>query len=254
MPKLKKNKNSVIFHIITLFPEAFKSYLESSILGRAMEKKIIRIKFYHPRKFAADKHKMVDDRPYAGGAGMVMKAGPVMKALEKIFKEIGKAKTKVILLEVAGRQFNNASAIEWSKFSRLVLISGRYEGLDARISKMIKDLCRGRKNISVSEVSVGPYIVMGGELPALIIIDAVSRHLKGVLGKEQSLEEVRFKEIAKKLGKSVASAKSKTPSLPVYTRPEIIVYQGKEYKVPKVLTTGNHKKINEWKAKNMKFV
>ncbi|MEK7595961.1 MAG: tRNA (guanosine(37)-N1)-methyltransferase TrmD [Patescibacteria group bacterium] len=244
----------ITFHIITLFPEAFESYLKSSILGRAVDKGLVKIKFYHPRKFAADKHKMVDDRPYAGGAGMVMKAEPVMKAAEKIFKKIGKAKTKVILLEVAGRQFNNASAIEWSKFEHLVLISGRYEGMDARISKMIRTFCRARKNISVSEISVGPYIVMGGELPALIIIDAVSRHLKGVLGKEQSLEEVRFKEIAKKLGKSIASAKAKTPSLPVYTRPEIIVYRSREYKVPKVLTTGNHKKINEWKAKNMKFI
>lgn len=249
-----KSKTMITFHIITLFPGAFKSYLESSILGRAVEKKIIRIEFYHPRKFAADKHKMVDDRPYAGGAGMVMKAEPMVKAAEKIFKKIGKAKTKIIFLEVAGRQFNNASAIKWSKFSHFVLIAGRYEGMDARIFKIIKDRCRGRKNISVSEISIGPYIVMGGELPALIIVDAVSRHLKGVLGKEQSLEETRFKEIAKNLGKSITSMKAKTPSLPVYTRPEIIIYKGKKYNVPKVLTTGNHKKINEWKAKNIKFV
>ena len=249
-----KLKTMITFHIITLFPEAFESYLGSSILGRAVKKKIIRIEFYHPKKFAADKHKMVDDRPYAGGAGMVIKAEPVIKAVEKIFKKIGRAKTKVILLEVAGRQFNNVSAIEWSKSSHLVLIFGRYEGMDARISKMVKDFCRGRKNISVSEISTGPYIVMGGELPALIIIDAVSRHLKGVLGKEQSLEEVRFKEVAKKLGKSIVSAKAKTPSLPVYTRPAIIIYKGRKYRVPKILTTGNHKKINEWKIKNMKFV
>lgn len=242
------------FHIVTLFPEAFESYLKSSILGRAVERGLVKIKFYHPRDYAKGKHKIVDDKPYAGGAGMVLMAEPVARASEAALKNIKKGgRAKIVFLSVGGRQFTNAAAIDFSKLSDVVIISGRYEGVDDRVVKILKDLAKKKKRVSVLEMSVGPFIVMGGELPAMMIVDSVSRHIEGVLGKRASLEEVRFKDIAKQLGKSIVSDKGKTPSLPVYTRPEVLKYKGKKYTVPKVLITGNHHKIAEWKAKNMKF-
>lgn len=247
-----KKKQKITFHIITLLPDAFESYLKCSILGRAIKNGLVTVKFYHPKDYARDKHKMVDDRPFSGGAGMVMKAEPITRAVSVAIKKCGKGKTKIIMLEVAGKQFTNATATTLSKFDHVIIVSGRYEGIDARTVKMIRDEARGRKNITISIVSIGPYIVMGGELPALVIIDSTSRHIPNVLGKISSLEEVKFKEITKNLG--IKLSKIQTPSLPSYTRPEIIKYKGKKYRVPKVLVGGHHKKIDEWRAKNMKFI
>ncbi len=206
------------FHIITIFPEAIRFYFETSILGRGQKKKLIKIKFYNPRDYTTDKHHKVDDKPFGGGPGMVFKIEPLAKTISSIKK----IKNKIILLSPTGKQFNQKTAREWAKkYKNIILISGHYEGIDARIKKIFK----------TEELSVGPYILSGGELAAAIIIDAVSRHIPGVLGKEESLEEKRG------IG------------IPAYTRPEVFIWKGKKYRVPKVLLSGHHQKIEEWRKK-----
>lgn len=216
------------FHIITLFPEAIEPYLQVSILGRAVRNKIITTSLYQLRDFSKDKHKRVDDNPYAGGPGMVLQAKPILDAVEKVQKKIGKkakTKIKVIIFGTLGKQFTNSYAMNIGKrYTDIILIAGRYEGVDARVKKILR----------AEEISVGPYILTGGELPAAILIDAVTRHISGVLGKDESIEERR-----------IASPE-------VYTRPEVLRYKGKNYTVPKVLLSGNHKKIEEWKKKRIK--
>ncbi len=222
----------MVFHFITIFPESIKSYFDSSILKRAQEKKLLKIKFYNPRDYAKDKHKNVDDRPFGGGPGMVMKAEPiaqaVVSAISKQFPKFKLQKTKIIILSAAGKQFNQKMAREWAKkYKDIILISGHYEGVDERVKKIFK----------AEKISVGDYILTGGELPSALIIDAVSRHIPGVLGKEESLEETR------QMG------------APAYTRPEIFEFNGKKYqkyRVPKILLSGNHKKIEEWRKKHSK--
>lgn len=208
------------FHIITLFPQAFDSYLGESILKRAIEDKKIKVKFYNPRDYADNKHDRVDRKPYGGGPGMVIQALPVIKA---VAKAVGKnKKTKIIFLSPSGKQFDTRYAKQVAKkYSDIVIICGRYEGIDARVKKAFK----------TQDVSVGPFVLTGGELPAMILIDSVSRQIKGVLGDFNSLEE------------------SRTASSDVYTRPEVFTYKGKSYKVPKVLLSGHHKKIDEWRSK-----
>lgn len=208
----------MVFHIITLFPEAFDSYINSSIIGRAIRDKKIKIKFYNPRDFTKDKWRRVDQKPYAGGPGMVLEAPSLIKAVESALK---KAKEpKVIWLAPGGKQFNNIYAAKTAqKYTDLVILCGRYEGMDARVRKIFK----------AEEISVGPYVLTGGELPAMIMIDTISRQIPGVLGKIESLEE------------------SRTASPDVYTRPEVLEYKGKKYRVPKVLLSGDHKKIEEWR-------
>ncbi|MBU6431062.1 MAG: tRNA (guanosine(37)-N1)-methyltransferase TrmD [Patescibacteria group bacterium] len=205
------------FHIITLFPEMFDSYLKESILGRAIEDKKIKIKFYNPRDFTKDRNRRIDRKPYGGGPGMVIEALPVIKAIEKTK---GKKKAKIIFLSPSGKQFDNNYAKKTEKnYSDIIIICGRYEGVDARVKKAFK----------MEDVSVGDYVLTGGELPAMVIIDCVSRQIEGVLGDFNSLEESR-----------VASSE-------VYTRPEVFEYRNKKYKVPKVLLSGDHKKIEKWK-------
>lgn len=212
----------MVFHLITIFPEALKSYIDSSILKRAQKNKLIKIKFYNPRDYAKDKHKITDNRSYGGGAGMVMKVEPIVKAI----KTIKTNRVKIIMFSPAGKQFDQKTARQWAKrYKDIVMISGHYEGIDERVKKILK----------AQEISIGPYVLTGGELAAGIIIDAVSRHIPGVLGKRESLEENRG------IG------------IPVYTRPEIFEWRGKKYRVPKVLLSGHHKKIEEWKKKNKKI-
>lgn len=200
-------------------------------MGRAEQKGLLKIKYYHLLDFAVGKHKRVDDRPYGGGPGMVMQLEPILKAIQSI-KLRKKEKRKVILFSAAGKQFNNASAAKLAKnYSELILICGRYEGIDERLKKILRD-----QKLEVEELSVGPYVLTGGELPAMILVDAVSRQLKGTLGKEESLEE-------KRLGVGV----------PVYTRPEVFTYRGKKYKAPQVLISGHHSKIEEWRKQHKKL-
>jgi len=217
----------VHFDIITLFPESF-SYLNTSILKKAQEKKIIQIKFWNPKDFVKDKHE-IDDKPYGGGPGMVLKFEPIYKTLEQVKKNYNIKKRKIILTHPAGKIFNQNLAKELSKEKQIIIICGHYEGIDARIEKFI-DL----------KISIGKYILTGGELPAMVIIDAITRHLPGTLHNPLSLEERRNN--------------SGLYSYPVYTRPEIIKIKNLKLKVPKVLLSGNHKLIEDWRKRHSKRI
>jgi len=207
------------FHIVTLFPESIRPYVESSILGRAQKDKKLSVKFYNPRDFTKDKHFRVDRRPYGGGPGMVLEPLSVLKAVEKAKGK--KKKARVLFFSPAGRQFDSAYAKELAESkSDIIMIAGHYEGIDARVETILK----------AEAVSVGPYVLTGGELPAATVIDAVVRFVPGILGNETSVEERR-----------VASPD-------VYTRPEVLVYKKKKYHVPKVLLSGNHAEMDKWKA------
>lgn len=214
------------FDIITIFPESLKEYFNSSILGRAQKDGVLEINLHNLRDFADDKYKKVDDKPYGGGPGMVLKVEPIIRAILKIKSKILNLKSpKIILLTPTGKQFTQKMARDWAKkYDNLILICGRYEGIDARVKKIIK----------AEGVSAGPYILTGGELPAAIIVDAMARHIPGALGNAESLEE------------------SRGVGFPVYTKPEVFEYNGKKYKTPKILLSGNHKKIREWKQKHSK--
>lgn len=208
----------ITFHIISLFPESIRAYTDASILGRAQKSKKIKVLFYNPRDFSTDKHKRVDRKPYGGGPGMVLEAGPVLKAVEKACGR--KKKVKILFFAASGKEFNASYAKNLlKKYKHVILIAGHYEGIDARVQKILK----------AEEVSVGPFILTGGEVPALVVVDAVSRFVSGVLGNITSLEE------------------SRTASPDVYTRPEVLFYKGRNYKVPKILLSGHHKEIEGWK-------
>lgn len=217
------------FHVITLFPDVCETYTDSSVLGRAQKTdkgqgakvrgKKIAISYYNPRDFTKDKHKKVDDRPYGGGPGMVLKAEPVLKAWDKaVGRKKDQKKVKTLIMAPRGKKFDTKMAKELAKkYDHLVLISGRYEGIDSRVQKALK----------AEEVSVGDYVLTGGELPALSIIDSVARQVPGVLGTFESLEEERIS------------------SSEMYTRPETIEYKKKKLKVPPVFMSGNHKEIDK---------
>lgn len=208
------------FHIITLFPEVFEAYLDTSMFWRAKKEKKVNFSLYNPRDYTKDKHKKVDDKPYGGGPGMVLSVDPIMRAVKAIEKKTKGKKTKVILLSPGGKQFDNAYAKKVTKgYEHIILIAGHYEGIDSRVKKILR----------AEEISIGPYVLTGGELPAMVLIDAMSRQIKGVLGNDESLEENRIS------------------SSEMYTRPEVYEHKGKKYKVPKVLLSGNHKDIEEWK-------
>lgn len=219
------------FHIITLFPEAVRPYLESSIVGRAKKKGLVKIKYYNPLDFTKSKHRRVDDRPYGGGPGMVMQIEPLLRAVQSAKSRLKIQDSKLIIFSPAGKQFTGASARRLAKSKDILLICGRYEGIDTRLKKIITE----NWELKIEELSIGPYVLTGGELPAMVVIDSVSRQIKGVLGKQESLEEGR-------LGIGV----------PVYTRPEEFVYRGKKYKVPKALVSGNHAEIAAWRKKHKK--
>jgi tRNA (guanine37-N1)-methyltransferase len=206
------------FDIITIFPDIFTSYFKESIIKRAQEKKLVRINIHNLRDYTKDKHKTIDDKPYGGGPGMVMMVEPIFKAVSALKKsKVKSQKSKVILFSARGKKFDQKMAKRFSKLDRLILICGRYEGVDERVAKYIAD----------EEISIGDYVLTGGEIPAMIVIDAVSRLIPGVLGKEESLEEIKG-------------------SYPVYTRPEDF----QKWKIPKTLLSGNHKKIREWRKRH----
>ncbi len=205
------------FHIVTLFPGSIEPYLKDSILGKAQEKKTIKVSFYDPKDFTRDKYGRVDRRPYGGGPGMVLEPDGMLRAVEKA---VGKKKgVQVVFFATDGAQFDEPMAQKFSKKKDIVFICGHYEGIDARVQKILK----------AKKVTVGPYVLTGGELPAATMIDAIARFVPGVLGKAESLEA------------------SRVSSPEVYTRPEILEWKGKKYKVPAVLLSGNHAKIDAWK-------
>ena len=216
------------FHIVTLFPTAFDSYLNESIIARAIKDKKIKVYFYNPRDYSDNKFKHIDQKPYSGGPGMVIQAPPVVKAIEKSLIKINKnkkAKTKIIFFSPGGKQFTTDYAKKTAKkYTDVMFVCGRYEGIDARVRKIFK----------MEDVSVGPFVLTGGELPAMIVLDCVARQVEGVLGNFSSLEE------------------SRVSSHDVYTRPEIFQFKGKKYRVPRVLLSGNHAEIEKWKIKSKK--
>ncbi len=207
------------FHVVTLFPEVVLAYTNASILGRAQKEKLLEVKTYQLRDFVTNKWGKADERPYGGGPGMVLQAEPFIRAVEKISKN--KKGVKVLITSAGGKVLTNEYAKKLAKQKDVVILCGRYEGIDARVKKALK----------AEEVSVGPYILTGGEVPALTIIDTTARQIKGVLGKFESLEEGRV------------------ASHDVYTRPETIVYKKKKYSVPKVLLSGHHANIDAQRAK-----
>jgi len=215
------------FDVITIFPEIFNSYLKESLISRAQKKKLIKINVHNLRKWTKDRHKTVDDRPFGGGLGMVLKIEPLYKAVQSLKSKIKNQKSKIILFTPRGKKFNQKMAYQLSKYDRLILICGRYEGVDERVAKKIADM----------ELSIGDYDLMGGELPAMVMIEVVSRLIPGVLGKPQLLKE----RITKEKG---------FIEYPQYTRPEVF----NKWRVPKVLLSGNHKKIEEWRKKRGKII
>ncbi len=211
-------------------------------MARAQKKKLIKINLHNLRKWTDDKHKTVDGRPYGGGAGMVLKIEPIYKAVRSIsnfqfpiFKK-NKKKTRVILLSAKGKTFDQKKAQQLSKYDQIIFICGRYEGVDERVAKYVAD----------EEVSIGNYVLFGGEVAAMVIIEAVSRLIPGVVAKSESVEKESFSDKA-----------AKVKEYPQYTRPEFFIpdskfkiRNSKKWKVPPVLLSGNHKKIEEWRRRN----
>ena len=225
------------FDILTIFPDIFDSYFNESILKRAQKKKIIRINTHDLRKWTNDKHKTVDDTPYGGGAGMILKVEPICKALEALNKSQvpnpksqtnskskiqKKIKTRTILFSAKGKVFTQADARRLVKYDRLILICGRYEGVDERVAEKLAD----------EEISIGEYVLTGGEIPAMILVDALTRLMPGSLGNENSARE----ESHQKKGYL---------EYPHYTKPEN--FHG--WSVPKILLSGHHGEIEKWRKK-----
>lgn len=205
------------FDILTLFPGLFSSFLNESIIGRAVKKGLLDIRLTDIRSFARGAHRVTDDRPYGGGRGMVMKAGPIYRALESIKRN--PEGSLVILLTPQGKTLDQGTAWDLSQVKHIVLICGRYEGVDERVRTGAVDL----------ELSIGDYVLSGGELGAMIVVDAVSRLIPGVLGNEESNREDSFED--------------GLLEYPQYTRPRIF----REEEVPEVLLSGDHEKIRLWR-------
>ncbi len=216
------------FNILTLFPDLIHDYAQASILGRGQKNGQIEILAHNFRDFTLDKQHHVDDKPYGGGAGMVLQVEPIYRCLEnmglvKDGKKIKQPKTKIIIMDPDGKKFDQKIAKQFSKLDNLILICGRYEGFDERVYKFVDE-----------KISVGEYVLAGGELPALTITEATARLIPGVLGNLESLTEETFVEGAMEY--------------PQYTRPENFMGA----KVPNILLSGDHGKIGEWRQKNTK--
>src|SRR3989338_3823138 len=291
------------FDLISVFPRMFDSYLKESILARAQKKRLVKIVAHNLRTYAIDKHKTVDDAPYGGGAGMVLKIEPIWRCVQFLRSKIKNKKSKVskplatgcrskvILLSAKGRQFTQAMAQQYAKLDHIIFICGRYEGVDERVASHVAD----------EEISIGPYVLTGGELPAMVLIDAISRHIPGVLGNKNSLLEESFSNsslnpkrhtqnviISGRIPRRSAVGMNASPErsggdnpdgspisgrvflpleeypaallrasvireYPHYTRPAAFKpKKGIYWRVPKVLLSGDHGKINAWRAKSFK--
>jgi len=213
MPKLRR------FDVLTIFPDMIAGYASQSILGRAQKNKLIAISGHDLRQWTTDKHRSTDDSPYGGGPGMVMKVEPFDRGVKAVKK---KGKSRVIMTSASGKPFMQKDAKRLAKYDQLIFLCGRYEGIDARVEEHLAD----------EAFSIGSYVLTGGELPALVMIDAIARHVPGVLGKKESLAEESHSEEG-------------VLEYPQYTKPEVY----KKWKVPEVLLSGNHKLIEEWRAR-----
>ncbi len=213
------------FKLISIFPDVFKDYLKTGILSIAIDKKLIKVSSYNLRDYTAHKHKQIDDSPYGGGAGMLFKFEPIYQAVKTLKR---KKNTKVVLLSAGGKLWNHKLAKKYSQLDELILICGRYEGVDARVSKIIDE-----------EISIGSFVLSGGELPALVLIDSISRLLPNVLGNKESLIQESHSQVA-------------LVKYPQYTKPAVVTIDKKKYSVPKVLLSGNHEKIKQWRQSKIK--
>lgn len=211
--------------ILTIFPKMFDSPFAESIIKRAIEKKKVKINVHDLRKWTTDKHKTVDDTPYGGGAGMVMKIEPIYKALKEIDPD---HEFHRVLLSAKGERYTQKKAVKLSEKDRLLLICGRYEGVDQRVHNFLVD----------EAISIGDYVLSGGEIGAMVVVDSVVRLVTGVLGNEESLREESF-------------GSENYIEYPHYTKPEVFVTdEGEELKVPPVLLTGDHGRIKKWRRNN----
>lgn len=223
------------FHIITIFPKIFDSYFNEAIIKRAQGAGLIAIKTYDLRDWTTDNHRSVDDSPYGGGAGMVMKIEPLYKALRAVEARISKLESgkkfpasKTILFSAKGKRWTQQLAKEYSQLDELIMICGRYEGVDERIANFIDE-----------EISIGDFVMTGGEIGAMAVVDSITRLLPGALGNELSS----------------ADESHSAPGVleyPQYTRPEAFKADDQEYKVPEVLLSGNHAEIEKWRENNKK--
>jgi tRNA (guanine37-N1)-methyltransferase len=224
MPRIKTRH----YDVLTIFPEMISSYAKESILGRAQEKKLIEVTGHDLRAWAEDKHRRVDDTPYGGGPGMVMKVEPIEKGVRKVRRfagSQGSRKTRIIVTSASGKTFTQRDAERLAKYNQVIFICGRYEGIDARVEEYVAD----------EAFSIGNYVLTGGELPALVMIDAIARHVPGVLGAKESLEQESHSEEG-------------LLEYPQYTKPAVY----KKWNVPEVLMSGDHKKIAQWRREQSK--
>lgn len=216
------------FEILTIFPGIIDDYVSKSILGKAVSRDLIKVRAIDLRKYTQDKHRTTDDRPYGGGPGMIMKIEPIYRALADLGISRGEEGTRIWLMDPGGKEYTQKMAGEATRLKRIVLICGRYEGVDARVEEFID----GR-------VSIGNYVLNGGELPALVILEAAARLIPGVIGREESLQEETF------------NFEKGEIEYPQYTRPEVFeTAEGKKLVVPKVLREGNHAEIEGWRRKH----
>src|SRR5215467_2799927 len=212
---------SLQFDIVTIFPEFFKSPFDVGIIRRGREKGLIGIRVHNLRDFTSDRHRTVDDRPFGGGEGMVFKPEPLFKAVETVRRAEG---AEVVVLSAGGRPFNQAEALRLSKAEQVVLICGRYEGIDERVVE----------HLATAEISIGNFIVSGGEIAAVVVVDAVTRYVPGVVGKEESVLRDSFSDPA---------SERQSVEHPHYTRPA----EFRGWKVPEVLISGDHNAVREWR-------
>jgi len=215
------------FDIITIFPDILNSYFDESLFKRAQKNKLIKIKTHFLRQWAKDRHQTVDDKPYGGGVGLVFKPDIILKALKAVNKS-GSKKIRVILTAANGKRFTQKDAKRLSQYNRLIFVCSRYEGVDARVEKMVDE-----------KISIGDYVLAGGELAAAVIIETVSRYIPGFVGKQESVAGDSFSQEG-------------YLEFPQYTRPEVIEYKGKKLRAPKILLSGDHSKIAQWRKKKSK--
>jgi len=216
--------------VVTIFPEIIDAYMNASIMKRAQAKGVVSIYAHNLRDYTTDKHRKVDDRPYGGGAGMVLMPEPILRAVDAITKKAPKTKKrKVIILSAKGKQYTQKMARTLAKnYSHLVFITGRYEGIDERVKKVLR----------AEEISMGPYVLTDGDVPAMAVVSSVVRLLPGAIAEESLSEESHGTE--------------DECEYPHYTRPEAIAFKGKKYRVPKILRSGDHKQIEGWRQKQRK--